>query len=62
MGVGIYRIYVRLTVTPEEILAGMLCSCDACWRDGQHEPDCPVHEEETGDCRCDREDQPTGAS
>lgn len=51
----------RLTVSPEDILAGKLCSCDACLRDGPHEPDCPVHDEPRGECACGRADQAKGA-
>jgi hypothetical protein len=51
----------RLTVTPEQIRSGELCRCEACVRDGQHEPDCPVHDEPPGACGCDRTEQSQGA-
>ncbi|HEX5101545.1 MAG TPA: hypothetical protein VFV94_18670 [Polyangiaceae bacterium] len=51
----------RLTVTPEQIKGGELCSCEACVRDGQHEPDCPVHDEPPRECRCGRADQAKSA-
>jgi hypothetical protein len=51
----------RLTVTPEQIKAGKFCSCEACVRDGQHEPDCPVHDEPPGACACDRTESSEGA-
>jgi len=46
----------RLTESPEDILAGKPCSCSACLRDGQHEPDCAVHDEPPGECGCGRSD------
>lgn len=52
----------NLTVTPEQILSGELCRCVACMRDGQHEPDCDVHDEPAGTCTCGRTDQARGAS
>jgi len=55
------QLYARMTVTPDQVIDGMLCACDACLRDGQHEPACPVHSEPRGECRCDREDQTKGA-
>lgn len=51
----------HLTVSPERILQGELCSCDACMRDGQHEPDCEVHDEPRGPCTCSREQQSQAA-
>jgi hypothetical protein len=33
------------------------CHCDACERDGQHEPTCSVHEEPPGKCDCHRSDR-----
>lgn len=51
----------HLTVTPEEIAAGKLCRCEACLRDGPHEPACAVHDEPKGRCSCGREDQSKGA-
>ncbi len=50
----------RLTVTPEQIQSGELCRCEACVRDSQHEPDCPVHDEPIGECNCARIEQATG--
>ncbi|HEY3494152.1 MAG TPA: hypothetical protein VGK73_05680 [Polyangiaceae bacterium] len=55
------RKRAHLTVSPSQILAGELCSCPACLRDGQHEPDCPVHDETPGECRCGRSEQAKGA-
>jgi len=51
----------HLTTTPEAILKGASCDCPACLRDGPHEPDCPVHDEPIGHCRCDRADQASSA-
>lgn len=51
----------HLTTTPESIQKGALCSCPACVRDGQHEPDCPVHDEPTGRCSCGRTEQSSSA-
>jgi hypothetical protein len=51
----------HLTVSPEAILSGALCKCPACVRDGQHEPDCPVHDEPIGRCRCGRTEQSSSA-
>jgi len=51
----------HLTTTPEAIREGALCSCPACLRDGPHEPDCPVHDEPIGPCRCGRTDQASSA-
>jgi len=48
-------------IPPEAILDGALCSCTACQRDGQHEPDCPVHDEPRGPCSCGRTEQSKGA-
>lgn len=47
----------HLTVSPEEYRDGKLCSCEACVRDGQHEPDCAVHDEPIGECTCDSQEQ-----
>ena len=52
----------RLTVTPERLRAGELCRCEACVRDGQHEPDCLVHDEPPGACSCGREESRKAAS
>jgi hypothetical protein len=51
----------HLTVSPEDIKAGKLCSCVACKRDGQHEPDCAVHDEPVRDCSCGRTEQSKSA-
>jgi len=51
----------HLTATPEQIARGELCGCEACVRDGQHEPDCPVHDEPRGPCGCGREEQSKAA-
>jgi len=51
----------HLTVPIEDIKAGKLCSCRACLKDGQHEPDCAVHDEPIGKCSCNRADQSKGA-
>lgn len=51
----------RLTESPEDILAGKPCHCSACVRDGQHEPDCAVHDEPPGECGCGRSDAAKGA-
>lgn len=55
------RKHAHLSVTPSEILEGKLCSCEACVRDGQHEPDCRVHDEPRGECSCARQEQSEGA-
>ena len=47
----------RMTVTPEQLKRGELCTCEACVRDGAHEPECPVHEEPSGECACGRAGQ-----
>lgn len=52
----------HLTVSPEEIKDGKLCDCEACVKDGQHEPDCCVHDEPKGPCSCGVEEQREGAS
>ncbi len=51
----------HLTVTEDELLAGKLCSCDACVREGPHEPDCGVHDEPRGGCTCARTEQTEAA-
>jgi len=51
----------HLTVSADAIREGKLCSCTACVRDGQHEPDCAVHDEPRGECTCDRSQQAKGA-
>lgn len=51
----------HLTVSPQEIRQGKLCSCPACTRDGQHEPDCDVHDEPIGKCSCGRTEQSKAA-
>jgi hypothetical protein len=51
----------RMTVTPEQLRAGKPCSCEACVRDGAHEPDCRVHAEPPSDCSCGRSGQNKGA-
>jgi hypothetical protein len=55
------RKRAHLTVSEAEIKSGILCRCEACLRDGQHEPDCPVHDEPIGDCSCGRTEQSQGA-
>lgn len=56
------RKRVHLTVSETDLKRGVLCRCEACQRDGQHEPDCPVHDEPIGKCRCGRTEQAQGAS
>jgi hypothetical protein len=51
----------HLTVSPAAILDGQLCSCAACQRDGQHEPDCAVHDEPIRGCTCGRTEQSEAA-
>lgn len=55
------RKRARLTVSPQEIFQGKRCSCGACLKDGQHEPDCRVHDEPPGNCSCDRAEQAQAA-
>jgi hypothetical protein len=50
----------HLTVRDRDILNGILCDCVACYRDGQHEPECVVHDEPIGECDCGRADQAKG--
>ncbi|HYP88210.1 MAG TPA: hypothetical protein VEQ59_08650 [Polyangiaceae bacterium] len=38
------------------------CDCEACRRDGVHEPSCAVHHEPPEPCTCGRTDQAQGAS
>jgi hypothetical protein len=52
---------VHLTVSDREILNGVVCECEACHRDGQHEPDCAVHDEPRAECSCGRTEQSQGA-
>jgi hypothetical protein len=54
--------YARLTRSLEELKQGKLCGCEACVRDGPHEPVCPVHDEPQGACTCGRTEQAEGAS
>jgi hypothetical protein len=51
-----------LTVSDREILNLGACDCEACYRDGQHEPECCVHDEPQMSCTCGRADQAKGAS
>jgi hypothetical protein len=51
----------HLTLPVDDIRDGKLCTCPACTKDGQHEPDCAVHDEPIGKCTCDRADQAKGA-
>lgn len=46
--------YFRLASTPLEIQVGKPCGCEACERDGAHEPACAVHEEPAAACDCAR--------
>jgi len=38
------------------------CDCEACRRDGVHEPTCGVHLDPPRACTCGRTDQSKGAS
>jgi hypothetical protein len=51
----------HLTVSDRDILNGVLCDCVACHRDGQHEPECAVHDEPRSECSCGRTEQSKGA-
>lgn len=51
----------HLTVSAEQLLDGALCSCEACVREGPHEPDCAVHDEPRGSCTCSRKEQTEAA-
>lgn len=51
----------RLTITVEQLRAGDLCSCEACVRDGPHEPDCTVHDQAPSACDCGRTEQSESA-
>jgi hypothetical protein len=51
----------HLTVSDRDILNGVLCDCEACHRDGQHEPECVVHDEPIGACSCGRTEQSQSA-
>jgi hypothetical protein len=46
--------YRRLASTPLEDQAGRLCGCLRRQEDGQHEPACSVHEEQSAACDCAR--------
>lgn len=37
------------------------CKCEACLREGPHEPDCGVHGKPPAACSCGRADQSKGA-
>jgi hypothetical protein len=37
------------------------CACEACVRDGLHEPDCEVHARPPAACTCGRTEQSKGA-
>lgn len=37
------------------------CACEACVRDGLHEPDCKVHAQPPAACSCGRTEQSKGA-
>lgn len=50
----------HLTVSERDILNGVWCSCVACYRDGQHEPECTVHDEPQTECSCGRTEQTQG--
>lgn len=52
----------HLTVSDRDILNGVLCACVACYRDGQHEPECHVHDEPQSECSCGRTEQSKAAS
>jgi hypothetical protein len=52
----------HLTVSDRDILNGMRCDCEACHRDGQHEPECTVHDEPRSECSCGRTEQSKAAS
>lgn len=52
----------HLTCSDRDILNGVLCDCAACHRDGQHEPECSVHDEPRSECSCGRTEQSQGAS
>lgn len=51
----------HVTVSDRDILNGVPCECEACHRDGQHEPDCSVHDEPLGECSCGRTEQSKSA-
>lgn len=55
------RKRAHFTVSEEQLLAGELCSCEACVRDGSHEPDCAVHDEPKGSCTCTQKEQTEAA-
>lgn len=55
------RKRAHLTVSAEELLQGMLCSCEACVREGPHEPDCAVHDEPRSSCTCSQKEQTEAA-
>jgi hypothetical protein len=50
----------HLTVSDRDILNGIWCDCVACHRDGQHEPECTVHDEPSSECSCGRTEQTQG--
>jgi hypothetical protein len=50
----------HLTVSDRDILNGVWCDCTACHRDGQHEPECAVHDEPRSECSCGRTEQTQG--
>jgi hypothetical protein len=41
--------------------AAFRCECEACVRDGVHEPDCGVHRQPAQACSCGRTEQSKGA-
>ena len=41
--------------------AAFFCECEACVRDGIHEPTCGVHQVPPQKCTCGRTDQSKGA-
>ncbi len=46
---------------PPATAAAFKCACEACVRDGLHEPDCKVHSTPPTECSCGRTEQSKGA-
>lgn len=47
--------------SPPATAATYECGCEACVRDGLHEPDCGVHASPPKECSCGRNEQSKGA-
>jgi hypothetical protein len=47
--------------SPEARAAAFECACEACVRDGLHEPDCKVHARPPAACTCGRTEQSKAA-